>query len=184
MTLVRHQTLCIRSRLNTILSSDILEIVNEDVIAICNSVTPPTFALTYAPPNRRKFSQINLCPWFLDYATKAKFADRSSIQANVVSKLARALDGLATAILYTEVDLLSLFDKVLLHEVCLQMLTIYKVWLIWRSAVDPHTIRRTRRYPMRRCRREQRLWPEKLHQTQLSSDRPRSAPQPDESSTV
>lgn len=64
-----------------------------------------------------KYDQIQLCPWFLDYAMSKDFRFKKSITPSLWGALAVRAGNWLSNRWYTPIDLLSLFDKVLIHEV-------------------------------------------------------------------
>lgn len=66
------------------------------------------------------YFQIQICPWFLDYASNAPFKWTSGILRQLWAKLTPIRwigRPLAAKLVYTAVDSVSLFEKVLIHEV-------------------------------------------------------------------
>ncbi|KAF7871777.1 hypothetical protein EAF04_003884 [Stromatinia cepivora] len=66
--------------------------------------------------------QIQICPWFLDYASRAPFKWTSGILRQFWAKftpLRWFIRPAAAWLVYSAVDSVSLFEKVLLHEVCI-----------------------------------------------------------------
>lgn len=70
---------------------------------------------TIRPKNLDKYSQIQICPWFLKYSMAQK--EQFQGAQNDVPKLAAALEKWLKDNVYTAFDFMGLFDKVLLHEV-------------------------------------------------------------------
>ncbi|KAL3429082.1 hypothetical protein BDV09DRAFT_180936 [Aspergillus tetrazonus] len=78
------------------------------------------FAWTMCPYDETENCEITFCPWFLEYGMKRKYKTFSSWwkdkSAVTWAKLATLLDKWITNRYYTPIDLVSLFDKVILHE--------------------------------------------------------------------
>lgn len=70
-------------------------------------------------PNRRPpFWQIQICPWLINYALPAKYTRTAVLEPSFWSRItAEAGLKLYTKFQYEPIDAMSLFDKVLLHEV-------------------------------------------------------------------
>lgn len=73
-------------------------------------------AYTVTPNAALKYNQIQICPWFLQYAMKKDPAFQNQIKPDLIPRLAVKLDEWVTKIVYTPIDLLGLFDKVMVHE--------------------------------------------------------------------
>ncbi|KAK2601891.1 hypothetical protein QQS21_004578 [Conoideocrella luteorostrata] len=75
-------------------------------------------AFTILPHNRFEPDSLQVCPWFLAYAIKQDFQFQNQFRPGVLGSMISALklDRLATWVKYTPVDLLQLFDKVMVHE--------------------------------------------------------------------
>lgn len=92
--------------------------------ADCFDLLPPTIMITTNPGQIANnpigsLSEIQICPWFLSKERGFKFRDFKSLNALLTGSLARAAMPLVSKALYTPIDAFSLFDKVLLHEVCI-----------------------------------------------------------------
>ena len=93
---------------------------------------------TYVSKYDYSWSTVTLCPWFIvclphspsqksfflligranqNYAQDAGFPQCGTFGEKFKGLAARALDGIVTSISYTPIDLFSLFDKVIVHEV-------------------------------------------------------------------
>ena len=91
---------------------------------------------TYVSKYDYQWSTVTLCPWFIvclpisrlkvflligsaikNYARDADFPQCGTFGEKFKGLAARALDGIVTSISYTPIDLFSLFDKVIVHEV-------------------------------------------------------------------
>ncbi|KAL2069757.1 hypothetical protein VTL71DRAFT_14436 [Oculimacula yallundae] len=85
----------------------------EDPRKICNLA----LAYTWASPDATKPSQITLCPWFLEYAQGLKLPRCGTWRQKLVGLIGRPTAWLGSRRWpYTAIDLLSLFDKVVVHE--------------------------------------------------------------------
>ncbi|KAI9678287.1 MAG: hypothetical protein M1817_006232 [Caeruleum heppii] len=73
-------------------------------------------AFTYVNPKKEKWSTITLCPWFLSYAMKERWPSCDAWNEKIKSLSAQILDRAVTRFAYTPIDLFSLFDKVIIHE--------------------------------------------------------------------
>ncbi|KAA8570567.1 hypothetical protein EYC84_002829 [Monilinia fructicola] len=63
--------------------------------------------------------QIQICPWFLDFAMSAPFQWTSSIRRQIWAKLTPIrwlIRPIVSRLVYTAIDSVALFEKVLLHE--------------------------------------------------------------------
>ncbi|GME66162.1 hypothetical protein GTA08_BOTSDO07478 [Neofusicoccum parvum] len=80
----------------------------------CKSKLPTTFAYTHNPKGM-KFSQIQICPWFLNYAKGKEYNTWEDVQKKT-KLLNFAVPILSNGWPLTPIDAISLFDKVLLHE--------------------------------------------------------------------
>lgn len=92
-------------------------LVKSESIAACKGWKPPTLAYTQVWKNERKASQIQLCPWMLDWAKKIK----GLIDAKDLNKKAKTVEFLANFavnhdFVLTPIDIESILDKVILHE--------------------------------------------------------------------
>jgi hypothetical protein len=69
--------------------------------------------------NRKKFAQIQICPWFLNYALRQ--ADnkvfQTAIDNNLLGKLIQSLKASFFKGRFTPIDAVAAFEKVLLHEI-------------------------------------------------------------------
>ncbi|OCK74168.1 hypothetical protein K432DRAFT_311268, partial [Lepidopterella palustris CBS 459.81] len=74
------------------------------------------FAYTQRPRRIDRYDQIQICPWFLEYAMKDSYRFKNDVKADLLARMALKLDELVTDKWYTPVDLIMLFDKVTLHE--------------------------------------------------------------------
>ncbi len=74
-------------------------------------------AVTTVPSDPDKYSQITFCPWFLDYAMSKAQQFQGQFKPAAIGQLALKVDTLVTKLKYTPIDLFSLFDKVVVHEV-------------------------------------------------------------------
>ena len=91
--------------------------------ADCFGVLSPTLAITTNPGQTignptGSLSEIQICPWFLSKQRGFKFRDFKSANALLIGTLARAAVPVVQKLVYAPIDAFSLFDKVLLHEVC------------------------------------------------------------------
>jgi hypothetical protein len=81
------------------------------------------------PYDETENCEITFCPWFLEYGMKRKYKTFSSWwkdkSAVTWAKLATLLDKWITNRYYTPIDLVSLFDKVILHEVSKLSITFF-----------------------------------------------------------
>ncbi|KAI9680653.1 MAG: hypothetical protein M1817_004093 [Caeruleum heppii] len=76
-----------------------------------------TMAFTYVPEDTTRWSTITMCPWFLNYARELKFPECGTFGDKFKGLSAKALDEPVRIILgYTKMDIYSLFDKVIIHE--------------------------------------------------------------------
>lgn len=73
-------------------------------------------AYTYNPRNILTHSQLQVCPWFLEYAMKKDPAFQDAVQRTLWGKIMSGVTRIVKKAGYTDVDVLSLIDKVLLHE--------------------------------------------------------------------
>ncbi|KAF2736236.1 hypothetical protein EJ04DRAFT_172959 [Polyplosphaeria fusca] len=73
-------------------------------------------AYTIVPSAALKPSLIQICPWFLEYAMNKDPKFQNQIKAGIMAKLAGKLDEWVTGKVYTPIDLVQLFDKVIVHE--------------------------------------------------------------------
>lgn len=71
---------------------------------------------------------MQICPWFLDYAIPKEFKQLNSMPSGKTGAMIKKLklDQLTTKWPYTPIDLFSLFDKVLVHEVSLRVASTWK----------------------------------------------------------
>lgn len=91
-----------------------LDTVIQEAVSKTGTDCAAAFAYTYRAKHKPNF--IQMCPWFLEYAKEKQWRTGESIK-NVRAKLAvKGADQWITNRKYTPVDLLSLWDKVMLHE--------------------------------------------------------------------
>ena len=71
------------------------------------------------PANSEEPDTMQFCPWFLDYEMSKEIQVQTDFPPGFTGTLIQKLklDKFATKVLYTEVDLDQLFDKVIVHEV-------------------------------------------------------------------
>lgn len=90
-------------------------------------MTPPTFAYTQ---NRNKepaayedsdYEQLQLCPSFIQWAMKQHAQFKDDVKPGKLVSVFKFLIPRVGKWWYTPIDVVSLFDKVLLHEVCLSL---------------------------------------------------------------
>lgn len=74
-------------------------------------------ALMWTQRYENKWSAIQICPWFLDYAMAKKYQTKVSIFNLRPFMAVKGLDRFITNKLYKPIDLMGLWDKVMLHEV-------------------------------------------------------------------
>jgi hypothetical protein len=79
-------------------------------------------AYTYVPhrtanPPKEYPSQIQVCPWFLEYGMGKSNQFQGQFSPSMKSQLATKLDEVVTKVVFTPIDLAALFDKVIVHEV-------------------------------------------------------------------
>lgn len=75
------------------------------------------FAYTQRPQRIDRYDQIQICPWFLQWAVAQDYKTKADYKPSFMSNMALRLDDWITGKWYTPIDLISLFDKVILHEV-------------------------------------------------------------------
>lgn len=63
-----------------------------------------------------QFDVIQVCPWFLEYTVAKKYHTNADIKTLKAFLAVKGLDNLFAKFLYTEIDLLGLWDKAMLHE--------------------------------------------------------------------
>ncbi|EKG11797.1 hypothetical protein MPH_11293 [Macrophomina phaseolina MS6] len=80
----------------------------------CKDFLPTTFAYTHNPRGQ-KFSQVQICPWFLGWAKGKEFNSWEDVQTKA-KVFNWAVPKLTSGWPLTAIDAASLFDKVLLHE--------------------------------------------------------------------
>jgi hypothetical protein len=81
------------------------------------ALTSPS-VLSGSTGHPKKVFQITLCPWFLDYAMRKKFQFTNSLSGTAKRFYARYfLVPVMRFILFKKIDMISLFDKTILHEV-------------------------------------------------------------------
>lgn len=78
--------------------------------------TGQVFAYTQRPWRTDRYDQIQICPWFLEYAMKDSYRFKTDVKADLLARMALKLNEFVTDKWYTPVDLIMLFDKVMLHE--------------------------------------------------------------------
>jgi len=61
--------------------------------------------------------QIQICPWLLNYAMAAEFGTTSGIGDSLWNRLRQGSIPKIANKLFTPIDMVSLFDRILLHEV-------------------------------------------------------------------
>ncbi|KAK5629270.1 hypothetical protein RRF57_004985 [Xylaria bambusicola] len=64
----------------------------------------------------KHWDSIQICPWFLEYAKGKKYGTSKGISSLRAKLALKGLDKLITDKFYTPIDLLSLWDKCMLHE--------------------------------------------------------------------
>ncbi|KAI9874141.1 MAG: hypothetical protein M1830_010145 [Pleopsidium flavum] len=98
-------------------ASDFKELISKDQGEHLKDCKGSDMAVTYVPNKTTQWSTITMCPWFLNYAQKAKWPECGSFGEKFKGLSAKALDHIVTAAVLTPIDLFSLFDKVIIHEV-------------------------------------------------------------------
>ncbi|KAH7095929.1 hypothetical protein FB567DRAFT_544185 [Paraphoma chrysanthemicola] len=83
--------------------------------ANCMDLTSPALMITFTN-TEFKYSEIQICPWFLSKVRGYKFKDLSSLPSAVFSLVARVAVPIAARVMYTPIDSFSLMDKTLVHE--------------------------------------------------------------------
>ncbi|OBT84547.1 hypothetical protein VE02_06807 [Pseudogymnoascus sp. 03VT05] len=96
--------------------TSIVEVVDddeEDPRKICIGA----LAYTWVSDDATRPSQITLCPWFLSYVQGLKFPNCGTWRQKLVGLLGRPIAQISAKVWpFTPIDLLSLFDKVVVHE--------------------------------------------------------------------
>lgn len=95
------------------LHTDVKEIVKKKDRDFCVQ----TLMFTSHPEDKSKFWQIQVCPWFLDWAVRQDKQFTSLIKTSLWSKFRGLAIPIIANIKYKPIDLVSLFDKVFLHEI-------------------------------------------------------------------
>ncbi|RDL33023.1 uncharacterized protein BP5553_08462 [Venustampulla echinocandica] len=75
-----------------------------------------TGAFMYTQQFVNKWDIIQVCPWFLEYAHSKKYATKADLSSLRAKMAVHGLDKLITDKFYTPIDLMSLWDKCMLHE--------------------------------------------------------------------
>ena len=74
-----------------------------------------------ATPGSGDYDWVQICPWFLEWAMKEEYPSMESIDRSIsgafMQKLAMKL---APLFLFEPIDMASLFEKVIIHEVNFQ----------------------------------------------------------------
>lgn len=73
-------------------------------------------AFMYTQRFDNHWDTITICPWFLQYAVSKKYHTKKSFSGVRTWLAVKGLDELITKLFYTPIDLLSLWDKSMLHE--------------------------------------------------------------------
>ncbi|KAI8630264.1 hypothetical protein F5Y19DRAFT_474652 [Xylariaceae sp. FL1651] len=106
---------CDRGRLQSRMK-DPLHLYDSKAKAAVSLMDPCLSAFMYTETFSSHWDLIQICPWFLEYAKAKKYGtskDVSSLRAKLALK---GLDKLITEKFYTPIDLMSLWDKCMLHE--------------------------------------------------------------------
>ncbi|KAI0513129.1 hypothetical protein F5B22DRAFT_273509 [Xylaria bambusicola] len=77
---------------------------------------PCANAFMYTQTFSKHWDSIQICPWFLEYAKGKKYGTSKDITSLRARLALKGLDKLITNKFYTPIDLLSLWDKCMLHE--------------------------------------------------------------------
>ncbi|KAI0174467.1 hypothetical protein BJ166DRAFT_606340 [Pestalotiopsis sp. NC0098] len=80
----------------------------------CSGMNSPVFM--YTTVNERKADTIQICPWFLQYAKAKKYGTNADIKSWRARLAVLGMDKLLTKMVYKPIDLMSLWDKCMLHE--------------------------------------------------------------------
>ncbi|KAI0811451.1 hypothetical protein GGR55DRAFT_695077 [Xylaria sp. FL0064] len=83
--------------------------------AVSNS-NPCTSAFMYTQTFKDHWDLIQICPWFLQYAKGKKYRTSKDISSLRARLALIGVDKLITRTFYTPIDLMSLWDKCMLHE--------------------------------------------------------------------
>lgn len=83
--------------------------------AHCYDTTPPTLMITFTV-SITQYSEIQICPWFLSYARGYKVKDMSSLPASIFTAISKIAIPIAARTAYTLIDVFSLMDKTIVHE--------------------------------------------------------------------
>ncbi|KAI1348955.1 hypothetical protein F5Y01DRAFT_317306 [Xylaria sp. FL0043] len=75
-----------------------------------------TSAFMYTQTFQRHWDLIQICPWFLQYAKAKKYRTSKDLSSWRARLAVIGLDRFITKIFYTPIDLMSLWDKCMLHE--------------------------------------------------------------------
>lgn len=73
-------------------------------------------AFMYTERFEGKPDAIQICPWFLGYAKAKRYRTMAGLSSVRAALAVIGLDKLITKLIYTPIDLLSLWDKVMFHE--------------------------------------------------------------------
>ncbi|KAI1357818.1 hypothetical protein F5Y08DRAFT_346345 [Xylaria arbuscula] len=79
-------------------------------------IDPCLTAFMYTTRFVQQWDSIQICPWFLEYAKAKKYGTSKDIKSLRAKLAMKGLDKLITDAFYTPIDLLSLWDKCMLHE--------------------------------------------------------------------
>jgi hypothetical protein len=86
-----------------------------DRFARCYDANPPTLAITMTWHG--KFTEIQICPWFLRKSRDFKLSDLSSLAKQpFVAALSKVVIPVAAKVPFTDLDVFVLMDKVIAHE--------------------------------------------------------------------
>ncbi|KAI1272458.1 hypothetical protein F5Y07DRAFT_403392 [Xylaria sp. FL0933] len=106
---------CDRRRLQTRIR-DPLHLYDRKANRAVSRGNPCTSAFMYTQTFRRHWDLIQICPWFLQYAKAKKYGTTKDISSLRAFLAVKWLDKLITKKFYTPLDLMSLWDKCMLHE--------------------------------------------------------------------
>jgi hypothetical protein len=82
--------------------------------ANCYDLIPPALMVTLTVPG--KYSEIQICPWFLASTRGYKIKDLSSIPGSAYYAISKAAVPIVAKVVYTPIDSFSLMDKTIVHE--------------------------------------------------------------------
>jgi hypothetical protein len=98
--------------------------------ANCFDIHSPTMMVTLTFPKRKeedvnKFSEIQICPWFLRKARGFKLKDLSDFKSSTFSALSQIAIPVVAALSYRPIDMFVLVDKMIVHELTHTLQALY-----------------------------------------------------------